>query len=76
MMQNKSIYHLDWNELEKIGSAHRDSYLLQDPFPYVVLDNLFDYNLVNEARKYFPEETNSCWRDRTIDSPEKMPRML
>jgi hypothetical protein len=33
----------------------RDSFLNAKPFPYLVIDNFFDYNLANRLECEFPE---------------------
>ena len=43
------------NELNKFAYMKKEEYLNASPFPHIVIDNLFDENLLNRILKEFPE---------------------
>lgn len=76
MPDYKSIYSIKWNELQTLGSSYNQKFLDAKPFPHVIINNFFDQELIRLAECHFPNRSAHCWRDRTVDSPTKMPGKL
>ena len=72
MTDNKSIYHIEWSKLQALGISNNQQFLDAKPFPHIIIDDLFDHKLIRLAEYHFPKKGAPCWRDRTLDSPEKM----
>ena len=62
---HKNSYFLYNNEidLEKIAQAKNESYIHADPFPHVVLENIFDEKILNNILADFPKNLNEIGKN-------------
>ena len=62
---HKNSYFLYNNEidLEKIAQAKNESYIHADPFPHVVLENIFDEKILNNILDDFPKNLNEIGKN-------------
>ena len=63
---------LDWKQLDALAEQHRAAYRVAEPFPHVVLDNLFAPSLLDRAIAELPGATANWTTYDTVNEAKQV----
>jgi Rps23 Pro-64 3,4-dihydroxylase Tpa1-like proline 4-hydroxylase len=63
---------LDWGALERIATARRDEYRAAQPFPHIVIDDLFRAHLLEQAIAELPGATANWTTYDTVNEAKQV----